>query len=78
MLTRTVAGELAPQGIYVCAADTGWISQMRPNPKFLPPLTEEDGAARVLDPVVAGLEALQRGESPAHGVLFQHFRVVDW
>lgn len=78
MLTRTIAGELAPQGVFVSAADTGWISQMRPNAKVLPPLSEEDGAARVLDPVAAGIDALRRGDTPMHGMLFQHFRQVDW
>lgn len=78
MLTRTIAEDLSSQGVFVSSADTGWISQMRPNPKVLPPLTEEDGAARVLDPVITGMGVLQRGELPAHGVLFQHFKVVDW
>lgn len=78
MLTRTIAGELAPQGVYVTAVDTGWVSQMRPNPRVLPPLSVVDAAARVLDPVVTGLEALGRGQKPIHGVLLQHFHVVDW
>jgi len=78
MLTRTIANDLASQNVFVTSADTGWISQMRPNPKVLPPLSEEDGAARVLDPVLSGIDALKKGEVPSHGVLFQHFKVVDW
>jgi len=78
MLTRTVAGELAPQHVFVCAVDPGWVSQMRPNPKVLPPLSEEDAAARIIDPIVLGVESIRRGDIPVHGVLLQHYRVVDW
>ena len=51
---------------------------MRPNAKRLPPLTEADGAARVLDPVLSGLELLRQGETPLHGCLLKDFKVVDW
>lgn len=78
MFTRTVASQLAPSNVFLTAVDTGWISQMRPGAKRLPPLSEEDGAARVLDPVLSGLEMLRQGETPLHGCLLKNFKVVDW
>jgi len=78
MLTRTIAADLAEQGVYVTAADTGWVSQMQPGGNMLPPLNIEDGAARVVDPVIGGQLALSQGRQPLFGVLLQHFRVADW
>mmetsp|Transcript_52796 Transcript_52796/g.123484 ORF Transcript_52796/g.123484 Transcript_52796/m.123484 type:complete len:1401 (-) Transcript_52796:51-4253(-) len=78
MLTRTIAADLAEQGVYVTAADTGWVSQMQPQGNMLPPLNIEDGAARVVDPVVGGQLALSEGRQPLYGVLLQHFCVADW
>ena len=49
-----------------------------------PPLTCEDSAARVLDPVFSPIVALidkkeeESAELPLCGVLFKHFQIVDW
>ncbi|MER7578984.1 SDR family oxidoreductase [Kitasatospora sp. NPDC097691] len=81
MLTRTSAAELAPQGVHMCAIDTGWITDENPAPKkahlaergFRTPLDIVDGAARVYDPIV-------RGEAghPVSGVFLKDYRVAEW
>ncbi|MEV7600918.1 SDR family oxidoreductase [Kitasatospora sp. NPDC089797] len=81
MLTRTSAAELAPQGVHMCAVDTGWITDENPAPTkariaargFRTPLDIVDGAARVYDPIV-------RGEAghPVSGVFLKDYRVAEW
>ena len=78
MLTLTCAAELADENIFVTAVDPGWMSDQRPAPDGAPaatPLDFADGAARVLDPVFAGVCENAR---PAFGVLLKDYRVVDW
>jgi NAD(P)-dependent dehydrogenase (short-subunit alcohol dehydrogenase family) len=84
MLTRTVAPELAAEGIFVCSVDPGWVSEQRPTPDaerqraaggFVPPLDEVDGAARVLDPVFTGVREADR---PPFGRLFKDYQAVNW
>lgn len=82
MLARTSASDLALDRIWCCAVDTGWITDENPLPMsrsmasrgFAPPLDEDDGAARVLDPVFR----VQHGEAPAHGVFLKDYAVAPW
>jgi len=64
MLTHTSASDLAKQGIFMNAVDTGWVTDEDPielsNFKqnvhdFQPPLDIVDGAARVCDPFFDGI-----------------------
>jgi NAD(P)-dependent dehydrogenase (short-subunit alcohol dehydrogenase family) len=81
MLTRTSADELAARGIYLCAVDTGWITDENPAPKksriaergFRTPLDVVDGAARVYDPIVRG----EAGD-PVWGVFLKDYQVAAW
>jgi NAD(P)-dependent dehydrogenase (short-subunit alcohol dehydrogenase family) len=81
MLTRTSAAELADQGVYMCAVDTGWITDENPAPKkqriaragFRTPLDIVDGAARVYDPIVRG----EAGD-PVSGVFLKDYREAEW
>jgi NAD(P)-dependent dehydrogenase (short-subunit alcohol dehydrogenase family) len=81
MLTRTSAAELADQGVYMCAVDTGWITDENPAPKkarlaeagFRTPLDVVDGAARVYDPIVRG----EAGDPP-FGVFLKDYREAAW
>ncbi|WP_199035197.1 SDR family NAD(P)-dependent oxidoreductase [Glycomyces salinus] len=81
MLTRTSGPSLVEQGVYMCAVDTGWITDENPAPKrermaangFRTPLDIVDGAARVYDPIVRG-----EAGSPVAGVLLKDYREVDW
>ena len=61
MMTLTGARDYAREGILMNSVDTGWVTDMAPggvgataalHETFVgPPLDDEDGAARVLDPV---------------------------
>lgn len=64
MLTHTAASDLAKDGIYMNAVDTGWVTDEDPIElakhkqkvhDFQPPLDIVDGAARVCDPFIDGI-----------------------
>jgi NAD(P)-dependent dehydrogenase (short-subunit alcohol dehydrogenase family) len=80
MLTRTVGPTLAKKAIYMNAVDTGWVSKLGPVPSQNEnrriPLTTEDGAARVLDPIFSAL--LDPLKQPPSGVFFKHFAPAPW
>jgi len=81
MLAKTIAGDLRQQSIFASAVDPGWVSWMKPGGSQVveaAPLTEADGAARVLDPIVGGMKAIQANRCPPAGVLFKDFRVTPW
>jgi NAD(P)-dependent dehydrogenase (short-subunit alcohol dehydrogenase family) len=81
MLTRTSGPALAEHGVYMCAVDTGWITDENPLPKksriatagFRTPLDIVDGAARVYDPIVRG----EAGD-PVAGVFLKDYREAAW
>ncbi|MEU1534877.1 SDR family NAD(P)-dependent oxidoreductase [Streptomyces fagopyri] len=81
MLTRTSAAELADRGVYMCAVDTGWITDENPAPKkermagagFRTPLDVVDGAARVYDPIVRG-----EAGAPVSGVFLKDYQEAEW
>lgn len=80
MLARTIAGDLRKDAVFACAVDPGWVSWMQPGVRAaeLAPLSEADGAARVLDPVFSGMRALKKSRCPPSGVLFKDFHVAPW
>ncbi|WP_027419176.1 SDR family oxidoreductase [Crocinitomix catalasitica] len=64
MLTHTSASEFAKDGVFMNAVDTGWVTDEDPIElskkkteihDFQPPLDIVDGAARVLDPLIDGI-----------------------
>ncbi|MFA6028962.1 MAG: SDR family NAD(P)-dependent oxidoreductase [Elusimicrobiota bacterium] len=64
MMTLTSAPDYAKDGIWMNAVDTGWVTDEDPAAlsqrkqavhDFQPPLDAVDGAARILDPLFAGL-----------------------
>ena len=64
MLTHTSASDLAKDGIFMNAVDTGWVTDEDPaqlaefkqnTHDFQPPLDIVDGAARVCDPFFHGI-----------------------
>jgi NAD(P)-dependent dehydrogenase (short-subunit alcohol dehydrogenase family) len=81
MLTRTCADDWARAGIYVNSVDTGWITQENPAPVeqrlaaagFRPPLDVVDGAARVYDPIVRGVEG-----RPIWGTFLKDYQPTSW
>jgi NAD(P)-dependent dehydrogenase (short-subunit alcohol dehydrogenase family) len=84
MMTRTSAAEYVRDQIYMNSVDTGWINDENPLDKaariaetdFQTPLDEIDAAARVLDPIVAGV-----CEGPAarvFGLFLKDFAETEW
>jgi NAD(P)-dependent dehydrogenase (short-subunit alcohol dehydrogenase family) len=80
MLTRTIANDFASRSIYVNSVDPGWVSDQRPRSaiaaaKLFPPLSYEDGAARVMHPILVGFaNSTQRFK----GRLLRHYRPASW
>jgi NAD(P)-dependent dehydrogenase (short-subunit alcohol dehydrogenase family) len=63
MMTRTAAADYHADGIHMNAVDTGWVTDEDPahiaerkvtEHRFHPPLDIVDGAARIVDPIIAG------------------------
>ena len=64
MMTRTSATDYHSTGIHMNSVDTGWVSdedpvaiaeQKREEHRFHPPLDIVDGAARIVDPIIDGI-----------------------
>ena len=81
MLTRTAAADYAAAGISMNTVDTGWVTDERPHPGklaqreagFRPPLDVIDGAARVYDPIVRGVN----GER-IYGMFLKDYQPAEW
>ena len=84
MMTLTCAQEFIKDHILVNCVDTGWVTDMAPmgsgakakthRTHVGPPLDEEDGAARVLDPIFTHLS----DGSTAHGVFYKDYKQSPW
>jgi len=83
MLTHTAAGELAKNGIYINAVDTGWVTDEDPVNlarfkeevhDFQPPLDIVDGAARVCDPFFDGILTGKHWS----GKFLKDYFPIDW
>jgi NAD(P)-dependent dehydrogenase (short-subunit alcohol dehydrogenase family) len=66
MMTRTAAADYHASGIHMNAVDTGWVTDEDPvqiaarkteEHRFHPPLDIVDGAARIVDPIIAGFNS---------------------
>jgi len=83
MMTRTSASDYYADGIHMNSVDTGWVSDEDPveisqrktaEHRFHPPLDIVDGAARIVDPIIAG--ALS-GEH-VWGQFLKDYQPTDW
>jgi NAD(P)-dependent dehydrogenase (short-subunit alcohol dehydrogenase family) len=83
MMTRTSASDYHADGIHMNAVDTGWVSDEDPadiaarktaEHRFHPPLDIVDGAARIVDPVISGVNT---GEH-LHGQFLKDYLPTDW
>jgi len=85
MMTCTSATALSQERILVNCVDTGWVTDMAPGGAGAraathathvgPPLDEEDGAARVLDPIFSHLH---NNDWNIKGKLWKDYRVTPW
>jgi NAD(P)-dependent dehydrogenase (short-subunit alcohol dehydrogenase family) len=83
MMVRTSASDLARDGIYLNAVDTGWVTDEDPahladrkaeEHGFSPPLDVVDGAARIVAPVFEGFLTGQHRS----GLFFKDYRSAPW
>jgi NAD(P)-dependent dehydrogenase (short-subunit alcohol dehydrogenase family) len=83
MMTRTAATDYFNDGIHMNSVDTGWVTdedvaeiaaRKVVEQRFHPPLDIVDGAARIVDPIVDGVN---RG-THVWGKFLKDYRPADW
>ncbi len=83
MMTRTSAADYHASGIHMNSVDTGWVSdedtfdvaqRKRAEHRFHPPLDIVDGAARIVDPIISGINSGKH----VWGQFLKDYRPTDW
>ena len=83
MMTRTSAADYHASGIHMNSVDTGWVTDEDPievaqrkrvEHRFHPPLDIVDGAARIVDPIISGINSGQH----VWGQFLKDYAATDW
>jgi len=83
MMTRTAAADYFQDGIHMNAVDTGWVTDEDPaeiaarkvvEERFHPPLDIVDGAARICDPIIHGINS----GNHIWGQFLKDYKSTDW